>query len=218
MVSGRFSLPSQGNYEYGYTQACQLACEQLAKIEDIKQQCRKSGAQYLEKDNQRVISLEYLNRTYQVTLPDIDISLADSEEEVPIRDKILILHYLTLTKGTPLANKMITFKELPGGLNYFPSFSERTIKPLVNHFGEEPHRLVDAVKTLGGRKADYGDAAATINAFPYVPITLVLWRGDEEFAPSGSIILDATISDYLSTEDITVLCETIIWKLIKLVK
>ncbi len=218
MGSGHFSLPSQGNYEYGYTQAYQLACEQLAKIDDVKQQCRKSGAQYLEIDSQRVIALDYLHRRYQVTLPDIDISLVDSAKEVPIRDKILILHYLTLAKGTPLANKMITFKELPGGANYLLPFSKRTIKPLVDHFGKEPYRLADAAGALGGHKADYGDAAATINAFPHVPITLVLWRGDEEFAPSGSIIFDATVSDYLPTEDITVLCETVIWKLVKLLK
>jgi hypothetical protein len=148
-------------------------------------------------------------------LPHADISLTDSPEEVPTRDKVLILHYLILAKGTPIANKMITFKELPEGFNYFPSFSNRTIRLLLDHFGNEPSRLVDAAAKLGGHKADYGDVAVTINAFSYVPITLVLWRGDEEFAPSGSIIFDATISDYLSTEDITVLCETIIWKLVK---
>ncbi len=218
MGSGHFSLPSRGNYEYGYTQAYQLACEQLAKIDDIKQQCRKSGARYLETDAQRVIVLQYLNRRYQITLPDVDISLADSEEEVPIRDQILILHYLTLAKGTPPANKMVTFKELPGGANYFPSFCERTVKPLVNHFGKKPQRLVDTAGTLGGHKADYGDAAVTIDVFPRVAITLVLWRGDEEFAPSGSILFDATIPDYLPTEDTTVLCENVIWKLVKLSK
>jgi hypothetical protein len=82
----------------------------------------------------------------------------------------------------------------------------------------EPHRLIDAAAKLGGHKANYGDVAVTIKAFSYVPITLVLWRGDEEFAPSGSTIFDATISDYLSTEDITVLCETITWKLVKALK
>jgi len=43
----------------------------------------------------------------------------------------------------------------------------------------------------------------------------VLWRGDEELAPNGNILFDANISDYLSTEDVTVLSETIIWKLVK---
>ena len=55
----------------------------------------------------------------------------------------------------------------------------------------------------------------TINAFDQVPITLVLWKGDEEVAPNGNILFDANISDYLSTEDVTVLSETIVWKLVK---
>jgi len=218
MGSGHFSPPNEGNYRYGHTEAYKLAREQLAGIDDVQQQCARSGAQYLETDSQQIITLEYLNRTYQVTLPHIDVSLTDSEEEVPIMDKILILHYLVLAKGTPIANKMITFKELPEGINYFPSFSKRTIKPLVDHFGKEPHLLIDAAATLGGHRVDYGDVAATINAFPCVPITVVLWRGDEEFAPSGSIMFDATISDYLSAEDITVLCQTITWKLVKSLK
>jgi len=208
-------LPNQKNYEYGYELAYKLACEQLAEIDDIEQQCLRSGARYQEIDSQKVIIIEYLNQSYQITLPDIEISLMDSEEKIPIRDKILILHYLTLAKGTPLANKIVVYKELPGGANYFPTFSKRTIKPLLDHFGKEPERLIDAARKLGGHKADYGDVAVTINAFSYVPVTLVLWRGDDEFPPAGSIIFDATISDYLSTEDITVLCETIAWRLIK---
>jgi hypothetical protein len=217
MENSYSALPTEGSYQ-GYELAYKLACEQLAKIDDIEQQCRRSGAQYLEIDSQKVIILEYLNQSYQVTLPDVDITLVDSQEEVPIRDKVLILHYLTLAKGTPIANKMITFKELPEGANYFPTFSKRTIEPLLDHFGKKPHRLADAAGKLGGYKVDYGDVAVTINAFSHVPITLVLWRGDEEFAPAGSIIFDATISDYLSTEDITVLCETITWKLVKSLK
>jgi len=218
MGSGHFSPPQQSNYEYGYTQAYQLACEQLARIDDIQQQCLRSGTRYQEAGEQQIITLKYLNRTYRVTLPNINVSLTDSEEEVPLRDKILILHYLIMAKGTPIADKPITFKELPEGINYFPPFSKRTIKPLVDRFGNEPHLLIDAAAILGGYKADYGDVAATINAFPYVPITLVLWRGDEEFPPSGSIMFDATVSDYLSAEDISVLCQTISWKLVKSLK
>ncbi len=215
MESKHLPLPSQRNSEYGYGLAYKLACEQLAKIDDIKQQCHRSGTQYLETDAQKVVIFKYLDRAYQITLPNVAISLVDSQEDVPIREKILILHYFTQAKGTPIANKMITFKELPEGANYFPSFAKRTIKPLLDHFGQEPNRLVDAATKLGGHKVEHGDAAVTINAFRYVPITLIFWRGDEEFDPSGSIIFDTTISDYLSTEDIAVLCETITWKLIK---
>jgi len=211
-------LPNQQNYEYGYELAYKLACEQLAKFDNIGQQCFKSGAQYQVIDSQKIIILEYLNQSYQIVFPDIDISLMGSEEEVPMRDKILILHYLTQAKGTPITNKITAFRELPEGANYFPTFSKRAIKPLLDHFGREPERLIDAAEKLGGHRVDYGDVAVTINAFSYVPITLVLWQGNGEFAPEGSILFDSTISDYLSTYDITVLCETISWKLVKYLK
>ena len=218
MESRYFSLPNQQNYEYGYELAYKLACEQLAKFDNIEQQCLKSGARYQVIDSQKIIILEYLNQSYQIVFPDIDISLIDSEEEVPMRDKILILHYFTQAKGTPITNKITAFRELPEGANYFPTFSKRAIKPFLDHFGREPERLIDAARKLGGHKVDYGDVAVTINAFSYVPITLVLWQGNGEFIPEGNILFDSTISDYLFTYDITVLCETIAWKLVKYLK
>jgi hypothetical protein len=202
-------------HEYGYEQAYQLAGEQLAKIDDIEQQCLKSGARYI--DSKKVIILEYLNQSYQITLPGIEILLPDSEE-VPLKDKILLLHYLTQAKGTPLLNRVITYRELPEGTSYFPTFAKRAIKPLVDNFGDEPQQLLKVAEILGGRKADYGDVAVTINAFRRVPITLVLWRGDEEFPAAGNILFDSTISDYLTTEDINVLCESIAWRLVKLLR
>jgi len=214
MESKYLTLPTKKNHEYGYELAYRLAREQLAEIKDIEQQCRKSSAQYI--DSKKALIVRYLNQSYLITLPDVEISLMSKEENVPIRDKILILHYLTLAKGTPLSNKAITYKELPEGVNYFPTFYKRAIKPLVNHFGNEPHRLLDVARILDGHEADYGDAAVTINAFSRVPITLVLWKGDDELTPEGNIMFDSTISDYLSTEDINVLCETIAWKLVKL--
>jgi len=218
MENSHIVLPNQKNYGYAYEFAYRLACEQLAKVEDIEQLCLKSGAQYQVADSQKVIILEYLNRTYQITFPDIKVSLQNSDEEVPIKDKVLILHYLTLAKDTPLTGNLITFKELPEGSSYFPTFAKRTVKPLLNHFGDKPDLLLDITGRLGAHKADYGDVAVAINAFSRVPITLVLWRGDEEFAPEGNILFDSTISDYLATEDITILCETIVWRLIKCLK
>ena len=218
MKSKRLTVPEQKNYEYAHKFAYQLAGEKLAQIKDIEQQCRKCDAQCRVVDTKKEIVVQYLNQPYLITLPDINVSLAAGAEEVPLRDKILILHYFTSAKGTPLANRLITFRELPEGSVYFPSFSKRTIKLLMGYFGQAPHLLVDAGEKLGASKADYGDAAITINAFSRVPVTIVIWGGDEEFAPQGSILFDAAISDYLSTEDITVLCGAITSQLIRYAK
>ena len=218
MEGRRLTLSAKKDPEYGYELAYQLARQQLAQIDDLEQQCRQNDAQCQLENSQKAIITRYLNQPYRVTFPDGEVSMITKEEEVPLRDKILILHYLTLAKGTPLSNKVIAYQELPEGANYFPTFYQRAIKPIVNYFGNEPHRLLDMARRLGGQKADCGDVAVTIAAFNRVPITIVLWQGDDEFAPEGNIMFDSTISDYLPTEDINVLCETIAWRLVNLLK
>jgi len=218
MENSSLSLPKYKNYEYGYNLAYKLAGEQLAGVGDLEQQCLRGGAEYKVVDSRKIIIIEYLNQSHQVTLPDIDISLVGGGAEITIKDKILILHYLTQARGVPLSHKMIAFQELPEGASYLPTFAKRAIEPLTKHFGPEPHRLIDTAARLGGQKVDYGDVAVKINGFKLVPVTLVLWRGDEEFPPRGNILFDATVSDYLSTYDITVLCDAIIWRLVSFLR
>jgi len=203
---------SGGCWERGFDLSYRLACEQLAEISNLQEQSRKSSARYVGPDE---IVVNYLNQPYHIMIPEGKIVLEDSGTETPLRDKILILHYFTGAKGTPATNKLIAYKQLQGGVSYFPAFSQRVIGPLVKNFGKSPELLRKAAAKLGGGEADYGDVSVTINAFDRVPVTLVLWKGDEEVAPNGNILFDANISDYLSTEDVTVLCETIIWKLVK---
>ena len=216
MARERLKIPEQNVREYAYELSYKIACEQLTSMADIKNQCQKSGAQYIE--SEKSVIIDYLYETYRITLAKADVLPTTGETEVPMRDKILILHYFLKAKGTPLSNTLITYKELHDGINYYPTFFKRAIQVIVKNFGKEPKRLLDMGEVLGGGKADYGDIAITIDAFKYVPITLALWQGDDEFAPEGNIMFDSTISDYLPTEDITVLCEVIAWKLVKALK
>ncbi len=211
-------LPEQRNYEYAHTLAYQIAAKDLTRITDLKQQCRNCGAQYHKTGTRQLITLQFLSQTHQVSLPDVSVTQVGSREPVSLKAKVLILHYLIRTKGTPPTDRVITFKELPEGLVYFPTFAKRTIKPLVDFFGKEPHHLIEVAQLLKGNQADYGDVSVTINALPRVPITLTIWRGDDEFSPSASVMFDANIPDYLPTEDIIILCETIIWKLVRALK
>jgi len=218
MKNSSLSVPEYKNYEYGYNLAYELAGEQLAAAGDLKQRCLKSGADYKRAGSKEITTLEFLNQKYRVTLPDIDVSLVGGGAEIPISDKILILHYLTLASGAPLSHKPIAFQELPEGASYLRTFSKRSIEPLVRYFGVETERLVEVAGRLGGSKTDYGDAAVTINGFKMVPVTLVLWGGDEEFPPRGNILFDSTIPEYLSTYDITVLCDAITWRLVRFLR
>jgi hypothetical protein len=192
---------------------------------DIKQQCLRSGANYVQPDK---VTIEYLNQSYVIAIPSMEIALMDilrdcegqnpipalegqeSSADINLKDRILILHYLITAKGTPNTGKLIGFRQVPGGLFEHASFSREVLTPLLEHFGKEPERLVEAATNLGGAKAGYGDVAVTIKAFPKVSVVIVLWRGDDEFAPNASMLFDSTVTDYLSTEDMSVLCERIV--------
>jgi hypothetical protein len=216
MIRKHATLPKENVREYAYALAYKLACEQLARITDIEEQCRKSGARYLPAEKSVII--DHLNRFYRISFPQGEVALVNDTEAVPVRDKILILHYFTRAAGTPLSGNFITYKELQEGINYYPTFFKRAIDPIINYFKDEPQKLLDVAKIMGGQKVEYGDTALTFNAFPRVPLTIVIWQGDKEFPPDGNIMFDSTIKDYLPTEDITILCEIIAWKLVRLLK
>lgn len=200
--------------EDDYRLAYKLAAEKLL-CSDIEERCTKSGASYSTKDsNHGVISVDFLNKTCLIKLPEIEISYQDDGGEVPLWAKILILHYLNAARGEPLTHKQITFKEVTAGNFYYSSFAKRAKDPLIQVFGNQPELLLKVSEELGGRQIDAGDMGVNIPAFSRVPIHMILWRGDEEFPPDGNIMFDSTIGSYLSTEDVAVLTQMIMILLI----
>lgn len=129
---------------YNLSDALKIAQEQFS-VADIAQQCQKSGALF----SAEIITLNYLNEIYRINVSSAEVAFVDSKQPVPLRDKILILHYFTQSKGTPLTGKEISYRDLPGGLVYYPTFIKRTIKPLSDFFGKDPAILVGVGKMLG---------------------------------------------------------------------
>jgi hypothetical protein len=207
--------PARRGFDEAYQQVYQLASRRLKDTADLHALCRRSGATLADEAGEKVISLDYLGRSCRVILPEVDVSVANGETLSP-RDKLIILHYLNTADGSPFTDRLITFKELPEGTVYYPTYVKRTIKPLLDKFADRPEALIVAAGDIGGVKAGTGDFSFRLKALPRVPLTVTLWLGDEELPPEGNILFDSSITDYLPTEDITVLCEILAWKLVKL--
>jgi len=202
--------PSKDQTVYNLDVAYGIAKEKLAKI-DVKKQCERSGAE-LQRNGS--VTIRYLNQSYRLDIEKGNVSFVSSKTDVPLRDKILLMHYFIQAKGTPLTQKQITYRDLPGGLVYFPTFTKRTLQPLVETFGDIPRNIIKAGVSLGASNAFMGDASLRIDAFPRVPIFILIWASDTELPPGGNILFNSNISDYLESEDVTVVCETITWRLI----
>lgn len=117
---------------------------------------------------------------------------------------ILLVHYLTKSRGIPQSGEWTAFRELPKGDIYNVPFTNRTIRPMVGLFGQRPAKLVEAMRKLGGRQENLGHASGSAHAFPMVPLCFVVWEGDEEIPASGQILFDRSASGYLDTEDLVV--------------
>lgn len=209
MNKGLPPLPSPGGYEQAYAVSHDLAFEKLRQA-DPADIALKSGATRVGAD---LVRLRFLDRDYLVDRRSERVTLDPDTEPAPIAERLLILHYLVTASGAPPSGEWISFKDIPDGLLYHSTFYKRTVKLLLKKFGDSPAKLTVAASKIGGVPVKMGDAAVTVRAFPKVAVTWVLWQGDDEFPAEGSVLLDRGITDYLPTEDIVVLCQTIALKL-----
>ncbi len=189
----------QNNYEIAYKKAS----EALARG-DAAQIVNASGAGLEHIHGAPHIVVPFLSNDVLIMHPEVSVSYRDTTTEVPLWLKILTLHYLIYSKGTGETGEQITFKQLEGGLGYFPAFQKRTIIPLIDAFESDLNNFLIAGKMIGGTRVQMGDCALRFRAFPRIDIIFVLWKGDEEFPPDGNVIFDSSIADYLTTEDIAV--------------
>ena len=163
------------------------------------------------------LAIDLLGAHYKVEYPDGNFApVANSEGELPLSTQILILHYLANPAETLDTGKLISYKELPGGAIYIKPFSGRSIDPMVRIFGSNPDRLLEVVTNLGGHSNGLGDVGVTLRVFPRIPVTLILWRADDEFPASGNILFDASAAAILPTEDYAVLASMVVFSLKKI--
>ncbi len=182
----------------------------------LRERARCSGARYeVGPDHQERIGLQYLNREVWISFPAGTVECGDGRGPISLREEILILHYLETARGTPLSKEWISFGSIPAGAFYNPVFQKRCKAPLVRFFGENPDDLRSVAVALNAEPVALGDGAVKIPALPMIPIALVLWQGDKDFPPEGNVLFDSSVTDYLPVEDMVILVETVVWKLIK---
>ncbi len=202
-----------------YKKALEIGKEKISKRNPLHLS-RLSGGKFVEKaDKPDSIQIKFLNRMVNISWPALIFS-QDSDKELKIKEKILILHCLDNAKKEDLTGELIAYQEIPSARFYLGSFNARAKDPFVAAFGDNPDKLpVVAQELFDAQIASMGDVSVTIQAFPKVPITLIIWRGDEEFPPNGTILFDSSIKDdLLSTEDIAELVSIIVYSLIAKVK
>jgi len=171
--------------------------EQLVEL-DGQETARRAKCQFLTNPERYVITL--LNTDYVVSLSDRQIFSVQAElkpTSAEFLEQLCILAYLINAKDVPLANKLVRAETLRGGQFFFRGLHGLPTKELEEAFGQCPEKLFDVAERFGAERRNFGDASIQLYVLPRIPLTMVIWRGDEEFAARASVLFDQSAADQL---------------------
>ena len=196
-----------------YKKVFDLACEGL-RNSDLPELLKKASVAYKVENDQYVVEAPFFEETIILEIPRFAFRSREGSN-VTLATKILILHYFLKASGQPLGQEKIPYEDIPGCRPYLPVFERRVVRPLMSAFGFDRDLFRSAGEALGGTPESYGDVSFTLHALPMVPLTFILWEGDQEFPPSLKVLFDPSIDTYLPLEDITVLSKLAAVRIIK---
>jgi len=208
--SGRPELPQQTNYD----DAERLAQETIARL-DPQVQARRCGGKVIKAGKTySIVSVDFFQTPVDVKFPEGKVT-GPQVSELPIWERILILHYLGGDAVAPAHTEWIGFQQVPSGGFYFDAFKRRAHDPLAKIFGREPEKLIEAGAAIGAEKADFGDAAVIVRVFPKVPVAAVVHEACDEFPADAKVLFESSIDSYFCTEDVAVVGGLVAGRLIK---
>ncbi len=199
-------LPKQDNYE----QALKIGLEIFSR-KDPGRIAQKAGALFED----RTVIVPHLDRKILLNVDTHRFSIKETDEDAPIWLAILTLHYLNNADGRQPTARLKHFREFRDGHFYEPAFNRRTKEILIQVFGKDPAPMIAAAEKLNGKIVQTGDAAVELPYFPCLPVSCIVWKGDEEFPPEATVLFDETADQFFSAEDMAVAGQMAVLELLK---
>jgi hypothetical protein len=175
----------------------------------------KAGASHDAGNGETTLAL--MGNTFLVSAGGDCVVFEEGRGEARPLEKIIILHYLGWATGAPLENRPVAFREIPGCAFYNTTFHAHTVMALIRAFGNDEESFEKACASLGGVRTPGSGLSMTIPALPRVPVTLTYWAGEEEMPPGAQLLFDGSVVHYLPTEDIAVLGESLVNRVLEVV-
>lgn len=209
-------MEKESNLMNGYRTAYKIACDKFV-TSDYSAIAINANAMYNATND--TITIMYLNRNYIVDCHTGNVTLSDDTDEVSTTVKVLILHYLLTARPRPLTGHLVTFREIPsGGSIYYPNFQKRAVNPLVKVFSKNHDGFLKAAELLGGTREKLGHVSVRVEVLPLIPVTMVLWQGDDEVPDSGNVLFDESVVSYLPVEDMVVAGSNAVYEMMAMLR
>ncbi len=165
---------------------------------------RRAGVEYDPEDG--TYAIRVYGKVFAVKHPTLETHEASADHHLgALWLRVLLAHYLKTADGTPLSGQWVTLRDLPGGLMYERAFQGYSGDELARAFVPEFGALRELGPRYGARSLDLGDLGLRFDVLPRVPIAVVCYAGDDEFAASARLLFDASSTHYLPTDALATL-------------
>jgi hypothetical protein len=124
----------------------------------------------------------------------------EPKRELSEQFQILLIRYLVAPNAGPEIGKDISEKDLPGGVTFFQGPHALYVAPIAKRYGRNPDAFERRCRELDAEPVKHGDRAMRFHPFPQIPVTYVLWKEDEEFPASVSVLFDASIGRWFELD------------------
>jgi hypothetical protein len=114
--------------------------------------------------------------------------------------RLSLLWYLVKATGDRPGGALVNPARLPGGDLFARGTHVLPLDALAALYTNRPEAFLAAGAALGGRPAPCGDVAVELPALPKIPVTLLLWRADDEFPARADLLFEATAPRHLPTD------------------
>lgn len=191
------SLPKyeQKNYEISKERALQEISKK--SINDIV----KATGGILE--NNSTLTFKFFLYQIQFQVNDLKLIIPDAIKSKSTEG--LILHYIAYSKGNKPSGNWIQFYQIKDATLYLPVFQKRTIN-IINKAVKTPSQFFEKSLKLGAKEIDFVASARAFefDAFPFFPLLIVYYEGDEEIPSEMRFMFDKNCINNLPPEDIVI--------------
>jgi hypothetical protein len=170
---------------------------------DPKDVTSKTGAAFVPDGT--TYTLICLSQEINISLRDRNITSSSSSGAILINDlgeysRLSILRYMSYARDMQLSGKLVKPADLPGGDFFSKGTHVLPLEKIIRKFENDLSGFLNTGESLGGIRLEYGDASLKLMPFPRVPVTIILWAGDDEFPAQGSLLFDSSCTSHMAID------------------
>ena len=168
---------------------------------DPQEASRRTGTAF--EAEQGTFFVRLLGVNYRIAWPEYAIS-ADAPSAIALKSlpcQTFLLRFLLEGRKAEPYSGFKTFREMPWGEMYIQPYTGRCLTRAAFTFGMRVAKFRAACEKMNAEALKHGDAGFQLELLPGYEMQIMVWEGDDEFAPTAQILYSANFETGFAAED-----------------